>query len=191
MRKELKSLSHDDYWVYGIDERELDYTINLIKGFLGAADESIERHCAAIENGNLDKDTAGEITSDYRYYNWIEKSYLWSFALWRMQGIFEAMIISKFLPPSAPKRLIGIKAKIEAMKTAGYSLDPSDEEELLAWSNLRNLFSHLPPEQYRPIHLDEKDIQEYKALVLRICRVWNDERNQPGRSNQEEGSTKR
>ena len=29
MRKELKALSHDDYWVCGIDEEELDYTINL------------------------------------------------------------------------------------------------------------------------------------------------------------------
>lgn len=38
-------------------------------------------------------------------------------------------------------------------------------DQLLEWGNLRNALSHFPPEQFRPLNLNEKDIQEYIDLL--------------------------
>jgi hypothetical protein len=175
VRDTLKTLSESDYWIYGLDLDELDYTISLVVGFLSAADQATEIHLSDCDFGDLDEETIGEIVSDHRYYNWIEKPYLWAFALWRMQGILEAMILAGFLPTKPARPLIGLKAKLDAIEAAGYSLLSEEREELIAWGNLRNLFSHMPPEKFRPIHLDRADIEDYKSLIVQVCTRWKAE----------------
>jgi len=63
------------------------------------------------------------------------------------------------------------------MKSRGYRIAPADEEDLLAWSGLRNLVTHMPPEQYRPVSLEAAGILEYKDLAMRIYRDWESQSN--------------
>ena len=112
---------------------------------------------------------------DIAYYTYIDAQYVWHFCLWRLQAILEGMIVYTFLPSKPSKSLIGLKAKLDAMRDAGYSLKQNDYDELIAWGNLRNALSHAPPEQYRPGPLKEDDIIEYKSLVESICQQWRSE----------------
>ena len=112
------------------------------------------------------------------YYAWVDTVWLWEYCLWRLQGIFEGLIVTKFLPynKDAPQRLIGIKTKLDAMEAAGYSLSTADRVGIMEWAELRNELSHLPPEQYRPIELREDDLLEYRELVFRLCTAWREEK---------------
>jgi hypothetical protein len=94
-----------------------------------------------------------------------------------MQGIFEGIITAAFLPGeiSKPGRLGGLRARLKALRVAGYTLSTRDEEELVSWALLRNALSHFPSEPYRPVRLTESDLREYRDLVARLCARWREE----------------
>jgi hypothetical protein len=117
-----------------------------------------------------------DIMDDVSYYHGLENLILWQMALWRLQGIFEGMIILKYLGDfSLADKLIGLKAKLEEMKKNCYSIDATDYDELLLRGKLRNALSHCPPEQYGYVDLFEKDIQEYIALIKKVTSAWDRE----------------
>jgi hypothetical protein len=117
-----------------------------------------------------------EVSADLRYYNHIEKGLLWSFALWRLQGMFEAVLVAHYLAEKQPKPLLGLKAKLQGVAAGGFRTPEADVAELLAWANLRNLLSHSPPEHFRPVAVDREDVEEYVALLKRVCASWETQR---------------
>ena len=71
--------------------------------------------------------------------------------------------------------MFGLRAKLDALKKEGYSVTDDEYDELIEWADVRNMLSHAPPEQYRPGPLLEQDVEEYKLLVERLMRNWQQE----------------
>lgn len=177
MREALRQLNDGEYWVYGPSVHEFDNVVELVQKYSDYADACIEQ---MTNTGSVPEeflDAHAEVSSDLRYYNYIEKGLLWSFALWRIQGMFEALLVSYYLPAKPAKPLVGLSAKLTAISSAGYVTAADQETELIAWGKLRNLLSHMPPEQHRPIAVGREDIEEYVALLKQVCASWDTQRN--------------
>ena len=168
MRPELR---RQDYHIYGLSEYDYDYFFDLVKRVAASHIERTQNHTAPFRNDPV----MAEAASDAAYYAHVDSVFLWEYALWRLQGIFEGLIMTLFLPHLREKRLMGLLAKLKAMQNAGYTLTAEDEQELTEWAELRNALSHRPPEQYRPSELRETDVQEYLAIVKRHCARWRSE----------------
>jgi len=179
MREELKDLS--GYRLYGLREGDFEYTIRLTQEFINTRKQIFQQGAAFIEK-ELPRE-ADDILDDIGYYTGIDCLYLWHFCLWTLQGILEGMIQESFLPSRSTQPLRGIKAKLDAMKEAGYTIEQVDYDELLEWAKLRNVLSHFPLEQYRPGPLREEDIIEYKELLEKVCRKWREQQPQICESN--------
>ena len=169
LRKELKDF---DWHIYGLSKDDFEYTLRLIKEIIADRQSQLQIQIDNIEvydeKGNLLDNSTGiadEAISDIAYYNYIDNLYLWSFGLWRLQGIFEGILKQEFFPD---KRLVGLKSKLDFIQKEEYEISSLDYKELIAWGELRNALSHFPPEQYRPIGLDDKDLEEYIELISRV-----------------------
>lgn len=125
---------------------------------------------------------ADDMLDDDLYYAAVEADYLWHFCLWRLQAVFEGLIVYTFLTEPARSGLTGLRKKLHAVRSAGYSLSDEEYDELISWGRVRNALSHAPPEQYRPGLLGREDIQEYQDLVTRLCETWQVERERLRRS---------
>ena len=172
MRDYLKKLSEKDYWVYGLSQDDFDYTVQIATTLIQNNQKNLQ---AEIEKAKIDcpdENIWCEIQSDLAHYAWVMEQYLWQFCLWRLQGIFEGLIVHTFLPEPRNERLIGMKAKLRAANEVGFQLEPDEKEELLLWAKLRNAISHAPPEQYRSAPITRGDIDEYVSFLKSICDRW-------------------
>ena len=169
-----KNLTEKDYWVYGLSENDFDSTVELTHTYIDAIELRREKIKDEIYSNN-DHDTADDIWDDIAYYTWTESQFLWHFCLWRVQAIFESLIVYTFIPNQGGSTLVGLKSKLDKMLNIGYTLEQDKYEELLLWSNLRNALSHAPPEEFRPGPLSEEDCIEYIELVKEICKFWRTE----------------
>ncbi len=176
MRDALRNLSDSKYWVYGPSTYEFDSVVELIQKYSDYADECIDRRTSDAEVPAEFEEAHAEVSSDLRYYCYIEKGLLWSFALWRLQGMFEALLASHYLRGTQMRRL-GLKGKLRALREAGYELPIAQQEELLRWAALRNLLSHMPPEHYHPIAVDREDMEEFVVLLKSVCAVLSKQRS--------------
>ncbi len=122
MREALRNIEDGEYWVYGPTVGELDRVLQLVQKYSDYADACVERLADGTEVPAEYADAHAEVSSDLRYYNYLEKGLLWSFALWRLQGIFEAMLVSTFVPTKPEKPLVGLRSKLDAVGAAGYVL---------------------------------------------------------------------
>jgi len=170
MRQSLQDITEQGYWVYGLSVDDYDYTIRLAKEFADAKLELLKQEANRARREHPNE--ADDIMDDITYYTHTDNEYIWHFCLWRLQAIFEGIIVHKLLRNSGTERLPGLKAKLDGVRDAGFRLNEGDYNELLAWAKLRNALSHAPPEQYRPGPLQETDVLEYKALVERLSRRW-------------------
>ena len=170
MREDLKK--QVSFRVYKLTEDDFDGTIRLTHNFVNTRLENLKQEILELEK----RDEDVEVISDIGYYTHLECAFLWHFCLWRLQGILEGMITETFLPSVPQQPLFGLKAKLNAMETVGYTIDQKDYDELIEWGNLRNNLSHFPPEHYRPGFLVESDISEYKELLNKVCAQWRKER---------------
>lgn len=160
MRDELKKLTEKDYWVYGLSQDDFDYTVRISTTLIQNNQKELQAEIEKVKFDYPEEDIWCEIQSDLAHYAWVDEQYLWQFCLWRLQGIFEGLIVHSFLPEPPRKKLIGMKAKLRAAKEVGFHLEPEENEELLLWVELRNAISHAPPEQYRPAPITREDIDE-------------------------------
>ncbi len=174
MRAELRDLSERDYWVYGVSERDLEHTLRLAQSLVQTHFEAYRREEARVKAEQ--PELAADILDDVAYYTYIDAQYVWQFCLWRLQGILEGMIVHTFLRERRSKPFAGLRAKLDAMRAVGFSVQEADYDELLAWAVLRNALSHAPPEQARPGPLQEADVVEYRDLVVRVVREWRKEK---------------
>ena len=72
-------------------------------------------------------------------------------------------------------KLIGLQAKLNRMRLAGFTIGEDCYNELIEWGKLRNALSHCPPEWYGYVTLNEDDIKEYIALLKKVIAAWNKE----------------
>lgn len=170
MRPELKKMSEDEYWVYGLSEDDFDFTLELAHRLIAAPRELYEQYAAYVRVAQ--PELADDILDDESYYTDVDADYVWHFALCRIQAIFEGLIVYTFLEGKRTEGLTGLQRKLHAVRAAGFELSDPDLEELLRWGRLRNALSHAPPEQYRPGPLRESDVVEYRELVGRLCAAW-------------------
>jgi hypothetical protein len=168
MRNELRQF---DYHVYGLSEADLDYILELVRRVRDAHIGRTQDRIAPYR----DDPEAVEAIDDEAYYTYLDTVFLWEYGLWRLQGIFEGLITTVFLPKRPRQNLSGLRAKLEAMRNAGYSISATQVNALLEWAKLRNALSHSPPEQYRPVWIEERDLLEYRALLGEICAAWRAE----------------
>jgi hypothetical protein len=170
LREQLKKFVEGDFKVYGLRLDDYAYTVRLAKEYVEAKLKLYRQYAERIRREQ--PDSADDILDDVAYYEHTDTDYVWHFCLWRLQGVFEGIIVQKVLRDEGAERLLGIKAKLDAVRRAGYPLNDTDYDELIAWAKLRNALSHTPPEQYRPGPLSEEDVVEYLELVERISREW-------------------
>lgn len=156
MREELKNYQ---WHVYGLSKSDFDYTLRLVNEIIE------DRQNQLIHQINNLPDKNEEVVDDMAYYNYIDNLYLWTFALWRLQGIFEGILQQEYFPS---QRLVGLKAKLNFIIGLGYTINQIEYDQLLEWGNLRNALSHFPPEQFRPMNINEKDVQEYLDLLVSV-----------------------
>lgn len=176
MRDTLRKLTENDYWLYGPDVYEFDEVVGLIQKYSDYADACVEQMISGADVSPEFADAHVEVSADLRYYSHIEKGLLWSFALWRLQGMFEAVLVTRYLAEKPAKPLLGLRAKLRAVAAEGFRTSEADAAELLAWANLRNLLSHSPPEHFHPVAVDREDVEEYMALLKRVCASWDTQR---------------
>lgn len=172
MRETLKNISESDYWVYGLSEDDYDYTVRLAKEFVEAKTTLFKQKSERVRIEQPEE--ADDILDDVAYYTHTDNEYIWHFCLWRLQAIFEGILVHKLLRDQKAERLLGLKAKLDAIRAAGYPLSDQNYDDLISWGKLRNALSHAPPEQYRPGPLRDADVFEYKALVKRLTKAWLD-----------------
>jgi len=174
MREQLKNLTESDYWVYGISEGDFDHAVDLVKAMIDARTEQYEREAKQIREEN--PEDAEDILDDVGYYRYTDNQYLWQFCLWRLQGLIEAVIAHQLIQVKTSKKLFGLKAKLEVLMKAGYSISSDEIDELILWADLRNALSHAPPEQYRPAPIREEDIIEYQKFVKSLFCRWQNQK---------------
>ena len=172
MRDRLKYLTEQEYWVYGITESDFDHAVELVRAMIDARTEQYEKKAEKVRVES--PDLADDILDDVAYYRYTDDQYLWQLALWRLQGLIEAVIAHQLIDDG--KKLFGLKAKLEALKEKGYTVENEEIEELLLWANLRNALSHAPPEKYRPAPLREEDIVEYLMFIKKLYCRWKKEK---------------
>jgi hypothetical protein len=175
MKEELKNIAENDYWVYGLNETDFEYTLEIARGFIACRANELEEQKRKVIMQYTEEQTQCEVISDIAHYTWVETQYLWQFCLWRLQGILEGLIIHTFLPVKPSQQMFGLKCKLDALRASGYTISDEEYSELIQWANLRNALSHSPPEQYRPGPLREPDVLEYKAFLEMLCRRWRAE----------------
>lgn len=167
MREELKDFA---WYIYGLRVEDLDYTLRMVKDMINARKELLEQEKAKVWE-KYNEDAANEIISDIAHYAWVDNQYLWHFCLWRLQGIFEQILVQDFLTADedGPKPILGgLKRIISAVRRLGYSISEAELEEIRDWAKLRNALSHQPPEMYYPVSIDENDILEYIELLKKV-----------------------
>lgn len=130
MRKELKGLSEDQYWCYGVDESSLDDCLRLVKKFIEDQRAALELERIRVCEDNPEPDIQGEIISDIAHYAWCDAQVLWQLALWRCQGIFESMLKYTFLKAEPNRYFHGLMAKLDAMKQVGFELSTEEYSTL-------------------------------------------------------------
>jgi hypothetical protein len=167
MRDELKNL---DYRVYRPTEDDCEYFLGVIRALAVAHLGAIRQETAKYHD---DPDSV-EAIADLEYYAFVDTVYLWEYGLWKLQGLLELIITTWFIP-GGTKPLLGLKAKLDAMRLAGYTVPAQEYDELLEWAKLRNALSHAPPGPYRPVWLEEPDLLEYRDIIVRLCRLWRTE----------------
>lgn len=120
MREELKDF---DWYTYGLSEEDFDYTLRLVKEMINARRILLEQEKAQVTL-KYDEDDAVEIISDIAHYSWVDSQYLWQFCLWRLQGIFEKLIINDFLnnqEENDSRRIFGgLKSILNEVQKGGY-----------------------------------------------------------------------
>ncbi len=152
--------------------RDFDYILDLIQKYIDFGEKDLESKKKKAIEDDPDLVCLGEYISDIAHYKWVDEQFLWQFALWRFQGIFEGIINTKLLPEELRKDYGGLKTKLNGLEEAGYILTEEESRELRDWATLRNILSHTPPECYRPGPLREEDVLEYMEFLKTLLARW-------------------
>ena len=164
-------MTESGYWVYGLSVEDIDYTLDLATRLVASHVAAYDARATRVRAENPEQ--ADDILDDFAHYTHVEAGYVWHYSLWRLQAVFEGLLVHHFLKGRKVSNRGGVGKKLDAMISAGYEVRPADREALLAWAQLRNSLSHAPPERFRPGSLCEADVIEYAGLLRRLCSGWH------------------
>lgn len=170
MRQELRNVSEFDHW-RDVPDFDFAHALELARKFIAGQFHMFEEHASKVRAE--EPILADDILDDIGYYTFIDAQFVWHFVLWRIQGLFESMMVYGFLGRANSRGLLGLEAKLKAMLSAGFPLEDVDRDEIVSWGHLRNALSHAPPKSYSPGPLTEGDVVEYLNLVLRVKESWS------------------
>jgi len=68
--------------------------------------------------------------------------------------------------------------KLARVGESGYTISSDETNELIQWNKLRNMLTHVPPEDYHPVAIDGLDAKEYSDLLTTISRRWEGQRHE-------------
>lgn len=162
MRQELK-VGYNN--VYNLSEHDLDYTVDYVNKILALRNSDLAKESDKIVSEN--SELADDILDDVVWYHYKEESFLFESALWRLQGIFEGILVQRYLSSLGDvevKKLKGLKNKLDKLKNIGHNFNVNIYSELLEWNDLRNKLSHLPPKKYTEV-LKIDDIKEFVKTI--------------------------
>lgn len=186
LRRELKiSISKNDK----LEDCENNLTVELmdkyISGIVDQLNLQLKELLITYDNkGNPTyniADGSNEVASDIEYYTQLEIHFIYHFAIWRLQGIFEGLLSQLFFKND---NITGLKKKLDKIRKLGFKITDNDYEELLDWARLRNSLSHFPSPKYSPIPINRNDIMQYKVLIERIFNELNNQQKLATRANE-------
>ena len=167
MRSELKTLS--DLKI-GPSLSDFSETLRIAQNLDVGRNELTIKHQRVAAKESLTEEQLWAYADDINWYAYHESFFIWHFCLWRLQAIFEGIIQTDYLSPKGSKLYVGLKSKLDALRSLDYIIKQSDYDELLEWAVLRNQLSHFPPPSHSPGPLKQDDIKRYHDLCLRICQ---------------------
>lgn len=180
MREALRKYVNDEYAVYGVAEHDFEDTVELARTMVNAQMELVRQEDARVRAAQ--PEMADDIMDDIAAHTYTNAQYIWHFCLWRLQGLLEDIVVRTFLERTDSRGLTGLKAKLDALTAAGFTIAEVDRVELLDWGRVRNALSHSPPERFRPGPLTEDDVTDYQRLISRLCSQWREKQARRGQS---------
>jgi hypothetical protein len=181
MRAELKKLIGESHVP---SEGDFSDTLWIAKNYHSGRLELAMKHQREAEKEAKSEDELWTVADDIHYYAAQEVGLVWHFCLWRLQAVLEGIITGRYLNSNGLKKLPGLKAKLDALREAGYKIDAADYDELLEWAKVRNQLSHYPPPSYGFGPLEYDDVEEYHKLCIKICDSIKKQRQSMTDSNQ-------
>lgn len=167
MRDELKKLASESRIP---DAGDFSDTLWIAKNFHSGRLELALKHQREAEKESKTEEELWIVADDIHFYAAQEVGLVWHFCLWRLHAILEGIITGRFLHSrGVSKRLPGLKAKLDALHEARYTIDAADYSELLEWAKVRNQLSHFPPPSYGFGPLEYADVEEYYRVCIRFC----------------------
>jgi hypothetical protein len=160
------------------DEYDLSWTIWIAKNLNSGRLELALKHQKETKKEAKTEEELETHADDIHWYAFEETFFIWHFCLWRLQAILEGIITGRFIGSNQNKKLPGLKAKLDALRAAGYTIEEGDYNELLEWAKIRNQLSHFPPSSHGIGPLEQRDVEEYYNLCTKICRHLTDQKQQ-------------
>jgi len=168
MRQQLKDF---ETYFWGLSKDDFNYTCDLVKTFMNSYAKELD-----VLKG---KDIRPEEFDLYVAQHYREAQLLLQFGIWRLQGIFEGLLISYF-PLNGTTQLWQI---LKVLQKQGYRL--LKEDELEEWRKFRNKLTHNATERLHPCptNLIEQDIVEFAQLLSEVYSDLDRQRNERAPSN--------
>lgn len=153
MRQQLQNF--EEYF-WGLSTDDFAATRDLVKTFMNSYGKELD----VLK----DKEMPAHEYDLYVAQHYREAQFLLQFGIWRLQGIFEGLLISDF----QVNGITNLWKILEALKKQGYII--LKEGELREWTRLRNKLTHEATERLHPCptNLIEQDIDEFAQLLLDI-----------------------
>lgn len=160
--------------VYKLSPKDMDSVIELVSEIVDERTLEIDK---LEEKLKLESpDIVDDIMDDIRPHNFWRHNFLWESCIWRLQGIFEAILDERFLDNSRKYR--GLRDRLNELKRLGFTV--SQEKELLRWSEFRNELSHSPPKQMigHGAQIGKMDVVQFREFLVAVLRELESKRQQ-------------
>src|SRR3990172_7260132 len=113
MRQELGDyLNSED----SLDDYDLSRTLWIARNLDKGRMELLLKHQRETDQESEKEEGFGTVIDDLNWYAFQESFFIWHFCLWRLQGILEGIMLKRFIPDRRGENLLGLKAKLDAMR---------------------------------------------------------------------------
>ncbi len=148
-----------------ISEYEIDFTVDMCSQIVQSHWSATHRQ---FEDANPDDHEINEALSDQNFRTAYQVQFIWQVAIWRINALFEA-ILSQWFPGPQP---LQIRQTMRSIEATGIVLPRETKAELHSWLDLRDVFSHHPPEAPTFAHqLERDDVEEFAALIRSVLAI--------------------
>jgi hypothetical protein len=146
-----------------IGEHEIPFTVEICSQIVQSHWQATHKRFEAYPEDCEDQEYI-ESLSDQNFRTAYQVRFIWHLALWRVQALFEG-ILSDWFPET---ERLPIMKKLQLLEKTGV-LSSADFAQLAQWIELRNVFSHRPPESPSFSHdLTRDDLDEFAGLIGQV-----------------------